>query len=185
MKAFIGKLRGLPESKRKVIFYAVLAVFGLAMLPFGMWSVKSNFAKLDSFSLDLPANIVPEGLPAMLPASPPEPVAQEPPKDETAGWKTHASAEYGFELKHPEDWLIVSLAPEDFYISSQPIENGLAGMDAKALHVIIIPAESGSEPMGGQNDTVLLDNGYAYHLIAGSDGNEVFGKIISSVKFIH
>ncbi len=102
IKQFIEKLRSLPEPKRKAIFFTVLGICALALLPFGIWSVKSGLAKLDasSFSFAIPDDLIPKDLSQLVQGGLQEEVAP----NETVDWKTYEDKGREFSIKYPKAW---------------------------------------------------------------------------------
>jgi hypothetical protein len=82
-KKFIKKLQDLPEKKRKIILWAVIAVSAVALIPFWLLSAKNN---LEEISKNIGKVKSPE---------------IQAPVNPMADWKTYTNNEYGFEIKYP------------------------------------------------------------------------------------
>ena len=88
----VAKLRTLPESKKVIIFFAVMGIAALVAGFVGVRVMMHDFSKIKDLgkSVQLPAIEIPEVLKKL-----------GAPKDETADWKTYVNEKMGFSMKYP------------------------------------------------------------------------------------
>mgnify|MGYP001571784726 CR=1 FL=1 len=94
-REFILKLQGLPDKRKKIIMWIIVAVLGIIMVFFWFDSAAKRVSKLGEGlkKIELPQieNQIPD--------------VKTEKKDETADWKTYTMNGYGdFEIKYPNGW---------------------------------------------------------------------------------
>ncbi len=107
MKQFIAKLQALPEPRKKMIFFAIMAVACVAMIFVAITSLEHNVSQFANSikSINVATSTSsqdsqPLGIQAALPATTEAP----PPTDATATWKTYENKDLGFLVKYPNDY---------------------------------------------------------------------------------
>ena len=122
---FINKLRGLSETKKKIIIGVIVVFFALIMGFFWFMSTAKyiskfgesvnsiDLPKIEFPNLDFPDNNQPDN-------------ADE--ATEIADWKTYTNSEYGFEMKYPQDWDARDYNRDDIsFIKPDPLESSRIG----------------------------------------------------------
>ncbi len=79
-------------------------------------------------------------------------------EDETKGWQTYSSTEYGFELKYPEDWKTANdVAAGEPRFSIYKTGDAPLSHHVNATQVSIFPKGLGTEGAGGRNKQISAD----------------------------
>ncbi len=109
IRNFIVKLQALPEAKKKIVFFSVMAIVVLIVGVWGFFATKNNIGKIGESvkNINLPKFDMPQDSGVSMPSvnGSQNQTADSSAKDlSTADWKTYANTEYGFEIKYPKDW---------------------------------------------------------------------------------
>lgn len=93
IKEFIAKLQNLPDNKKTIVLWTIVAVLAIIMGYFWVNSAIKNLSEMGESigQIQLPEIETPKTEGIIL-------------KDETSDWKTYKNDEYGFEIKYPLDW---------------------------------------------------------------------------------
>ena len=205
---FIKKLQNLHESQKLVILIVILGVFALAMGYFWVKSTAKNIGKIaeSAGSLDLPdINLQSDELDNLpnvndiLNSPEGQAIADALQNaDETADWKTYANAEYGFEMKYPQDWEVTSNDKgNQITFSGSRLENGTFGfsailfvqsnpkkLSAKDFVAEVIKKNDGlSAPkLSYKTQQEITINGLLAYELGGVFGGDSFEELIYIVK---
>ncbi len=104
MRKFIEKLRALPEGRKKVIFFGVLVVVGLALGSIFLWSAAHTLSNFQMPQVALPELNLPANFTGNTDTVVPGQEAQPAQPSETADWKQYDNTALGFSLKYPKEW---------------------------------------------------------------------------------
>ncbi len=104
MKKFFEQLRGLPETEKKMIFFATM---GLAVIIVGYFAIQSFRGAISSISqsvqsVHIPVADISNSLAEKLPSVPPPVPTQETAPNPTETWQTYAGD--GFSIKYPDQF---------------------------------------------------------------------------------
>jgi len=95
-RIFLEKLRNLPENKKKIILWIIVAILATALGFFWIMGVIDNLQKISN-------NVSQIKLPEIQTPITGIPSAQTQ-NNQTSEWKTYKNDRYSFEIKYPSDW---------------------------------------------------------------------------------
>ncbi len=129
IKEYIKKLQALPETRKKIVFFSVMAFAVLIVGIWGFFATKNNIEKIGNSlgSVNLPKfDVNPQdsgiNLPDMTGV-----VSQGDSsvfQDQNSDWKTYANEEYGLEFQYPPNLSIKEHSSDKEFISKSFEDNG-------------------------------------------------------------
>lgn len=112
IRNFILKLQNLPDAKKKIILVTAVVLFAVIMGFFWIKSAAYDISRLGNSlkSVDLPKIDMPniQTNPSVPTSSPENQTVDTSAPLSTDSWKTYTNNKYGFEIKYPSDWEILS-----------------------------------------------------------------------------
>ncbi len=143
----IKKLQALPEAKKKIIFFTVMSISAVILLFFLFQSTKSNLSKIVESvkSVDLPKIDFPQGasnnLSNIKDALNGVSQAVADSNLQTDSWKTYTNTEYGFEIKYPDNFKIISYYKQIFYAEYSDLKLGCNTIDKYKPDELVLSQE--------------------------------------------
>lgn len=97
-RIFFGKLRNLPDKRKKIILWAVIVVLAAGMGFFWVEGAMNSLSKIGNSvkSINLPSINLPSS--DILQTTTPNNV------NSVADWKIYINSQYGFEINYPANW---------------------------------------------------------------------------------
>ncbi len=133
IREYIKKLQDLPESKKKIIFFTIIAVAALIMTLLEVKFTGDSLSKIGNSlqSINLPKINIPDNQAnvsndnAIAINSSPISTPMPSPEDQTSDWTTYTSDKYGFEVKYPSNLLIREHVFNNSFTSLRFEDNGI------------------------------------------------------------
>jgi hypothetical protein len=148
-KNFLEKLRALPDDRKKIILWSVVAVLAIGMGIFWIKGIINSFDKIGQTAnqFNLPQVEMPE-IPDITNLSP------DQSQKATEGWKTYKNDQYGFEIKYPDNWFLQKTSNDSVKFS--PISFDKIESYAKATAGKDLFSEESIQYLDSINNTVGL-----------------------------
>ncbi|MEK7541138.1 MAG: hypothetical protein AAB529_02810 [Patescibacteria group bacterium] len=192
-REFILKLQGLPDKRKKIIMWIIVAVLGIIMVFFWFDSAAKRVSKLGEGlkKIELPQieNQIPD--------------VKTEKKDETADWKTYTDDEYGFEFKYPADYSVIVPGDSQYEqggsqwtVFSDKSKGGFVFNTMKTSDLNIDSNQIiGTTNIGGVEGEIIISKGACYDIFVEKGkitfiftdcqkDKTVFNQILSTFKFI-
>jgi len=160
VKNFLAKLQSLPEDKKKIILWTIVAILAVIMGYFWVCGTIDKFSKVGLTGKN-------NEMPGLDESSAPSLDILD--NSETADWRVYKNSKYGFEVNYPKDWLLreygtgVAFSPADS--GSEAINVGFYERGANYCQIPFDDYIRIAGPAEIQNYTSLniIDGGISYN----------------------
>jgi len=128
-RGFMTRLQNLPDSKKKVIFFAVMGVIVLVMVFIGLLLTKKGLSNIGQSlkNVNLPKIESPNRNEVALNLGINdldfEKLGKSLENLSTEDWETYENSTYAYSIKHPENWYIDTKYSENDFIKRGSIED--------------------------------------------------------------